>query len=1023
MELSEVQKLRVVELKVNELYCEKQEDKSRKYVIQESRIKNRYNRFLSSSLEIKHFRSIAFDKNIFRRGSEEFGFEEYTDVFIVLDIFSKKFWPKMVKEIYNKGFYVYDGKTYKHYVEYKRNANNAKNGKHVFILEKYYDKMMKWSWMNDKTLLTAINAEDEEKDAGLKLSLTDAKAYECLVRSGIIGLAKIEPEQILVVKDIKHAFQSDFWIADIVKDNNENLDVVYRDPNQESTGKTENDVFDGECLIDTAVFENNTEIFHQKGQSADKAMMLLRNHFFKSCGFRTRIQDYYKEYFKKVSPDVAYEDIKLKDCFGNTVYAKDVRMIVTENSCKFLKFSHLYKKETELKSKNAIFKTWKKAVKADGCLFGIVEFDERSSKNPRCQWTYQMINSIPLSESEVRTLAEPSLEFYKELKEDLETYKVYVGGKVVERMDELPTSTDMFLLKMLSYNEAFSQTEIFKEKRYRDCEAYLKKLRRGKIKIDANYSVLCSMPFELLQWSLIPQGDNKKSLKTQEEWIANLKPVLDKGEVYQANLEQNQQVTLCRNPHVYGGNIVAAKNKKVLELGEWFYFNMPDNPRDIIVVSPWEWDIMNALNGADFDSDTVLCICNNIVNDKVRKTIYYNNKRLFPIPHDATGKAETKKAFYHDYSQLYEIDKKLAQNYIGEIIDYSQILNSYLMNRFPKEEKALCDEKYLQMASMSLLVQFYLDQIVKLSVLSGIEIDKAKHVSSIDSIKELCNCRPEIADGYFVYEQEGTILWTTKEVYDEDKQEEKDADEKVKKDNIIKYYGEVIYDVSTMEPVASNTGYREVMEINKSKTDFFRFPQFMKNNRRDKRKTRKNKGKKNEMYYMQCPMDFLHAYIDEFKEELSVKNIQTKEEPSVKSIPTLDLKEFFDFKDVKNSNESSVYNQVYSIEKILYNEDTGVQAINKANMIIAKKASLDYDLKTRMTIESNLIATLQTKTMTDQIMEKTLYRVVTSDVIEKKRGEKVEYAIEPSKYGMIILSTLHKAWPENFENCVKKAKK
>ena len=47
-----------------------------------------------------------------------------------------------------------------------------------------------------------------------------------------------------------------------------------------------NDIWDGESLLDESVFSDNY---------ADKHMLLLRNKFFKSCGFKTKLQKWFKD--------------------------------------------------------------------------------------------------------------------------------------------------------------------------------------------------------------------------------------------------------------------------------------------------------------------------------------------------------------------------------------------------------------------------------------------------------------------------------------------------------------------------------------------------------------------------------------------------------------------------------------------------------------------------------------------------------------------------------------------------------
>lgn len=47
-----------------------------------------------------------------------------------------------------------------------------------------------------------------------------------------------------------------------------------------------NEIWDGESLLDESLFTGNY---------ADKHMLLLRNKFFKSCAFRTRLQKWFKD--------------------------------------------------------------------------------------------------------------------------------------------------------------------------------------------------------------------------------------------------------------------------------------------------------------------------------------------------------------------------------------------------------------------------------------------------------------------------------------------------------------------------------------------------------------------------------------------------------------------------------------------------------------------------------------------------------------------------------------------------------
>ena len=58
-------------------------------------------------------------------------------------------------------------------------------------------------------------------------------------------------------------------------------------------------------------------------------MVLLRNHFFKACAFRTYIQKFLRDYAAEHGID--FETWELTDMFGMKHKAKNVKMIITDN--------------------------------------------------------------------------------------------------------------------------------------------------------------------------------------------------------------------------------------------------------------------------------------------------------------------------------------------------------------------------------------------------------------------------------------------------------------------------------------------------------------------------------------------------------------------------------------------------------------------------------------------------------------------------------------------------------------------
>ena len=74
--------------------------------------------------------------------------------------------------------------------------------------------------------------------------------------------------------------------------------------------------------MDVSVFEDN--------ELEDYGMLLLRNRFFKSCAFCTRLQDWFKD-----------NDItRIRQLGGYTTArnVSDIKLVITESSLKYLKF-------------------------------------------------------------------------------------------------------------------------------------------------------------------------------------------------------------------------------------------------------------------------------------------------------------------------------------------------------------------------------------------------------------------------------------------------------------------------------------------------------------------------------------------------------------------------------------------------------------------------------------------------------------------------------------------------------------
>lgn len=89
-----------------------------------------------------------------------------------------------------------------------------------------------------------------------------------------------------------------------------------------------NVLWDGMGLIDDSIFPDGHVGF-----------VYLRSHFFKSCLFRGSIQQFFKDYCEQqgINYDTAYigDDT---DLFGRRMKLSDIKMVITNNSIKWIKF-------------------------------------------------------------------------------------------------------------------------------------------------------------------------------------------------------------------------------------------------------------------------------------------------------------------------------------------------------------------------------------------------------------------------------------------------------------------------------------------------------------------------------------------------------------------------------------------------------------------------------------------------------------------------------------------------------------
>lgn len=618
-----------------------------------------FRNFLDNSLELieleKAYKRICRKKFSFR---DKFG-NDYTLAvvnvkfnFIYKTENGKNIKIRQLREyFYENGFYI-DGI---HYVRYKRSAGSSREGKCLFIDERLYKAMAKWS------------------ECGLKpkTDLASWESYKALSLSSIKGAVNIPLEGILFVPDYKSTFTDEVVSVEI---QDGTLTAAHKQT------EITNDIWDGESLLDESVF---------RGNYADKHMLLLRNKFFKSCAFRTKLQKWFQD------KNITLEELKSR---GFVTFATDINQIVmvtTPNSLKYLKFAGGFTERNIRKWMGNINDT-----------FGVVKWDKstRFFHGKMVQSSYQLLNTLGLTETQAAELLQPSIDYISLLRKDVDFMRYHFTDAFArEKDDEEPVRPDGIadradvIFTLMHKCPHFDETELYANFRNDVVKGLKERLKRGHILLNGTNATLFGNGPELLKYI------------AGEEIISEL----HSGQIYCKRFADKTKLLCARSPHITMGNLYSAENSTQGEI--WNYFDLGEN---IVCVNAIGENIQQRLNGCDYDSDTML-----LTDDKLLVDTAEKYKDLFKVP---VCKIETAKK---ENQTLPELDHDTSNNKIGEIVNLSQKLNSLIWNKIHKGES---EEK----------IQGIYGDVCKLAVLSGLEIDKAKRAYDIVNVgKELIALR------------------------------------------------------------------------------------------------------------------------------------------------------------------------------------------------------------------------------------------------------------------------------------------
>ena len=575
------------------------------------------------------------------------------------DLFDRKTKQKLREEFYVNGINITypkygtnEGVQVIHYKMLYRTPGKAKKGTCMFIRSNLYKRAHEFLWMGLK--LPKKNAP-----------IVEIGAYSSLVTSTIEGRIKIEPENILILKDVESFFNTD--VISIETDENKQCHAVLKKDYQ-----VKNVLFDGQALIDESIFPD-----------WGNGYVLLRQHFFKAAAFCTKIQKYFKDYFGD-----DYENAKVTDMWGNEHYAKDIKLITTDNACKFLKFPVTYD-------------YWCEKVWDNGALFGIVKTAHQSKLGNVQRMSYQMVNSLDINT--IDDVIAGTKEYIHKLKTDDEVYFEFL-----KRNANFMNDCEV-LLALVEQNPEFVKSEYFVERRQRLIDAYIKNdIRQGRIVQNGDNLVIVGNPYGMLMHSVGEDPLKDPTFKHEDGCI----------QCWTNRFNDGEYLSEFRSPFNSFMNMGYLHNKYNKLFSTYFNFG-----KQIIAVNCIATDFEDRNNGSDFDSDSIYVTNQTQIVDRAKYC--YNN-----YPTIVNNIPKEKNIYDNVLIDFAKVDNKLAaaQLDIGESSNVAQIGLSYSYNNFGEEINN-------QIAILAVLAQCAIDNAKRaFDVNIRLEIQRIKDEMNIKSI-------------------------------------------------------------------------------------------------------------------------------------------------------------------------------------------------------------------------------------------------------------------------------------------------
>ena len=441
-----------------------------------------------------------------------------------------------------------------HYKYLFRTPAKAKVGKAMFINQELYDVARDWLTMGLDKLMPQHNAK-----------IVELQAYSSLTVQSVVETMHIPVGDIVILKDQDSFIRT---MADVVKAEDyvvgTGKDAVTKKKCIVSTEEVDvkNTMWDGMGLIEDSVMPEDAN-----------GMVLLRNHFFKMCGFRTNLQLFFKDWCERTGNN--YETYAIEDMFGYKHKLKDIKVLTTDSAIKWKKFMNIMSKDGSPKS---AYEYWEKRVQDDGCMWGVVKTDHPSKLGDYQQMSYQMINTLPCTKDDIQEIADTNIQYICKLKNDPDVFEQYL------RQNANIANHYEMLADLYQWNHDFVGTEFFKCERRVIINEYVDMLKTGKVFVDADNLTVCGNPYALLLYSVGEDLESDPTLNVEDGCI----------QCYTTRFKDGEYLAAFRQPHNSSNNIAYMHNHYSPEMER--YFNFSNN---IMAVNCIHTTVQARMNGED----------------------------------------------------------------------------------------------------------------------------------------------------------------------------------------------------------------------------------------------------------------------------------------------------------------------------------------------------------------------------------------------------------------------------------------